>query len=102
MVFFRAGDIKTMLADSPHSITIGNVTEQCIFDDWDEVVLEGEGGAGQVVRATRAQVETTLFPAVKGDDAVRINFDGQSVEYKVWRSLLQGDGAITELYLRKV
>ena len=98
MVFFEDGDIDTMLVDSPHSITIASVTAPCIFDDREEIALEQDGGGGQVVRVTVAQVKTSTFPNVKGDDPVQVN----SIEYKVWRTLLQDDGAITELFLRKV
>ena len=98
MVFFEDGDIDTMLADSPHSITIASLTAPCIFDDREEIALEQDGGGGQVVRVTMAQVKTSTFPNVKGDDPVQVN----SIEYKVWRALVQGDKATTKLLLRKV
>lgn len=98
MVFFEEADIDAVLADSPDSITIANVSQPCIFDDWEEVVLEQEGGAGQVVRTTIARVKTSAFPNVKGDDPVQVN----SIDYKVWRALVQVDRAMTELWLRKI
>ncbi len=98
MVFFEEADIDTVLADSPDVITIASVTEPCLFDDHEEIALEQDGGGGQVVRVTVAQVKTTAFPNVKGDDPVQVN----SIEYKVWRALVQDDKATTKLLLRKV
>lgn len=97
MAFFGDADVDTMLTDWGHSITIGGVTKPCLFDERDEVGLEQDGGAGQVMRVAVAMIKTSDFPSVKNDDACIVD----SLSYTVWRRLLQGDGAITELLLRK-
>ncbi len=98
MGYFGDADVDTMLADWGHSITIAGVTKPCLFDERDEVGLEQNGGAGQIMRVAVVLVKTSDFPNVKNDDACVV--DG--VSYTVWRRLRQGDGAITELLLRKV
>ncbi len=98
MGYFGDADVDTMLADWGHSITIAGVTKPCLFDERDEVGLEQNGCAGQIMRVAVVLVKTSDFPNVKNDDACVV--DG--VSYTVWRRLRQGDGAITELLLRKV
>jgi hypothetical protein len=98
MGYFGDADVDTMLADWGHSITIAGVTKPCLFDERDEVGLEQDGGAGQIMRVAVALVKASDFPNVKNDDACVV--DG--VSYTVWRRLRQGDGATTELLLRKV
>jgi hypothetical protein len=96
--FFGDADVDTMLADWGHSITIAGVTRPCLFDERDAIGLEQDGGAGQIMRVAVATIKTSDFPNVMNDDACVV--DG--VSYTVWRRLRQGDGAITELLLRKV
>ena len=87
-----------MFPEWDNSITIAAVTEDCLFDERDEVALEQDGGSGQIMRIAVATILTSDFPAVRNGDAATV--DG--VNYTVWRHLLMGDGALTELWLRKV
>lgn len=98
MAFFGDADMDAMLADWGHSITIAGVTKPCLYDERDEIGLEQDGGAGQIMRVAVATIKTSDYPNVTNDDACIV--DG--VSYTVWRRLRQGDGTITELYLRKV
>lgn len=96
MVIFNDAEIDTMLGDWGHSLTAGAVTHPCLFDQRDEIGLEHEGGAGQLLRIIVAIVKTSHFPGLQGGDPVTV--DG--IAYTIWRRLLLGDGGLTELSLR--
>jgi hypothetical protein len=103
-------DLRAIMSDGPHTITIGGVTKACIFEETDELALpEGRSiGAEQIVTASIATVVSADFPTVKGGDACTVitrNKDGSiasTVNFTVWRRLRVQDGAATELMLRKV
>jgi len=98
--FARDADILAMFADSPHTITAGEVTGPCWLDDFDqEVELGRPDGGGQVVRVRKATVQTGVFPDIKNDVVVAVG-GGDTLFYTVWNHLRIGDGALTELYLR--
>jgi hypothetical protein len=100
-VFWNDDDIPTMLADSPNVITatpdVGPpVTGPCLRLESDELKLDSPAAAGVVMRLVRVFVQTTLFGFLEGGKTC--NVDG--VNYEVWKALMEGDGALTQLLLR--
>jgi hypothetical protein len=90
-----------MLADSPNVITAtpgggSAVTGPCLRLESDELKLDSPTSAGVVMRLVRVYVQTSLFGFLEG--GTTCNVDG--VQYEVWKSLLEGDGALTQLLLR--
>lgn len=95
-MIFQNADIPTMLADWGNVLTAGELIAACTLDDREELVLEQDGGSGQVARYTVATIRSSDFPDLKANDPISI--DG--VGYIIWRRLLLGDGALSELWLR--
>lgn len=102
-VYWNDADIPGMMADSPNVITatpdVGPVvSDHCLLMESDELKLDAPGAAGSVMRLVRVYVQTSLFGFLEGGKTC--NVDG--VNYQVWKSLLEGDGAVTQLLLRVV
>ena len=100
-VFWNDSDIPGMLADSPNVITatpeIGPaVTGPCLRLESDELKLDSPSSAPLVMRLVRVYVQTTLFGFLDGGSIC--NVDG--VQYEVWKRLMEGDGALSQLLLR--
>jgi hypothetical protein len=103
MGFFGDDDIPTMFTDSPHSITVGGVTEPCWYDVRDEVVLGQGGVGGQLMRLEIATVRTTDFPGVSNDSLCTMHGDPvDDVDFTIYEARKAGDGATTELILRRI
>ena len=96
MAIFANADIPTMLTDWGNVLTADEVSAACTLDDREELVLEQDGGSGQIARYTVATIRTSDFPSLAANDPISI--DG--VNYTIWRRLLLGDGALSELWLR--
>ena len=100
--FTRDSDIPAMFADSPHTITVGEITRPCWFDDFEEV-LEGERRSGpEISRVARATVQTSAFPNIAiGDEVVISDTESENSETFIVFSKARGeDGALTDLILR--
>jgi hypothetical protein len=101
MPYFAEADIATMLADSPNVISATNgetpVIGPCLFNESDEVILEGRDAGGNIAHMCRAYVETTKFAFLVGNSECTV--DGRN--FTVWKRLQEGDGAITQLLLRE-
>jgi hypothetical protein len=100
-VFWNDDDIPSMLADSPNVITATPesgppVTGPCLRLESDELKLDSPGSAPLVMHLVRVFVQTTLFGFLVSGSAC--NVDG--VAYTVWKTLMEGDGALTQLLLR--
>jgi len=100
-VYWNDDDIPSMLADSPNVMTATPVSGPpvigpCLFLESDELKLDSPGSAPLVMRLVRVFVQTTLFGFLEGGSTC--NVDG--VQYSVWKSLMEGDGALTQLLLR--
>jgi hypothetical protein len=96
MAIFQDAEIETMLTDWGNVLTAGEISAACLLDDREELVLEQEGGGGQIVRRITATIRTSDFPSLVPNDPIEI--DG--VAYTVYQKLLLGDGALSELWLR--
>jgi hypothetical protein len=90
-LFYDEADIDTMLADSPHSITIAAVTRKCEFRETD--ALEGD----VIVRVGIALVKTADYPNVAGGAACQVNGEN----FTVWTSMRSQDGGMTTLTLKR-
>lgn len=86
-----------MLRDWGQQITVAGVTRNCLVDERDELGLEQQGAAAQVQRVIVATVKSADFPAIAHNDPVELG----AKNYTVWRRVLLGDGALTELFLRR-
>ena len=95
MSFFGDNDITGMLSDWNDSITIAGTTHGCLLDERDEEVQDSTG-APRIMHLLLATVRTSDFPNVQQGDAVVI----ESLNYKVWRKLQEGDGATIQLLLQ--
>ena len=102
MPYFAEADIATMLADSPNVLTATNgesvVIGPCLFNESDEVILEGRDAGGNIAHLCRAYVRTTQFGFLVGN--LPCSVDGRN--FHVWKRLQEGDGAVTQLLLREV
>jgi hypothetical protein len=96
MAYFQDAEIETMLADWDNVLTAGDLSVPCLLDEHDELQLEFEGAAGQIARQVTAVIRTTDLPDLAAN--AEITIDG--IEYTVWRRLLLGDGALSQLWLR--
>lgn len=98
-------DLSVYFADTPYTLTLGGVTKPCLFVEGDEVTL-AQSGMGQIAAQAIATVNTSEFPAVKGNDAVvitKLKADGTAEStrsFTVWRRIRIQDGALTELLLK--
>lgn len=97
MAYFQDADIETMLDDWGNLLTAGGVSAPCALDEREAVELEIQGGGGQVGLQIVATIRTTDFPALAANDEIEV--DGEP--YRVWRQLKLGDGALSEIWLRK-
>jgi hypothetical protein len=100
-VFWNDDDIATMLSDSPNVITatpVGGspVTGSCLRLESDELKLDSPNSAPLVMHLVRVFVQTSQFGFLVGGS--NCNVDG--VQYSVWKTLMEGDGALTQLLLR--
>lgn len=108
---FGDTDLDAFMADSPYTLTAGNVTAPCWFASSDEVLLMARGvTAGQMTSVPVAQVLTRDFPAIKSGDACTVAENdpntGEQVsatQFTVFRppERIQ-DGSMTELLLKAV
>jgi hypothetical protein len=97
MAIFEDDDIETMLADWENTLTFGEAEAPCLFEERDELLLEGEQGAApQIAAHIVATIRVSDFPALAQNSEIEV--DGR--EFTVWRYLLLGDGALAELWLR--
>jgi hypothetical protein len=100
--FTRDADIEAMFADSPHIITIGEVSGPCWFDEFDHQLVEGRDEP-LISRARKATVQTSVFPGVAIGDEVTIEDEAdQEQDYIVLNRVRLDDGALTDLFLRPV
>lgn len=103
-VFWNDDDIPGMLADSPNVITATPesgppVTGPCLRLESDELKLDSGSSAPLVMHLVRVFVQTSLFGfVVGGANGTTCNVDG--VKYTVWKVLMEGDGALSQLLLR--
>jgi hypothetical protein len=100
-VYWNDSDIVGMMSDSPNVISATPdggeaVVGKCLFYESDELKLDAPESAGLTMHLARAYVQTSLYGFVDGGSAVII--DGAN--YTVWKRLMEGDGAITQLLLR--
>lgn len=100
-VYFDDESIPSMLADWGNVITATPdggqpVTGPCQFNESDELKLDSANSAPTVMRVVRAFVQTTQFGFLEGGATCSI--DG--VTYEVWKRMLEGDGALSQLLLR--
>jgi hypothetical protein len=98
----ESNDIDVMLSDSPHSITVGEVTKPCFYDIRSEVGEEVGNAAGQVLEMEIASIKADHFPALAEGATVTIR---QLIEllwqqqYTVLRIL--SNGSMKELFLQR-
>jgi hypothetical protein len=97
MTTFGNADIPTMLTDWGNIITVNGISAPCALDDGEELMLEFEGAAGQIIRRIIATIQDSAFPDLAANDAIEI--DG--IAYIVWQRMKSGDGATAQLWLRK-
>lgn len=96
MAIFQDAEIETMLTDWGNILTANDLSAACTLDDREELVLEQDGGSGQIARRITATIRSSDFPSLAANDPISI--DG--VAYTVYQKLLLGDGALSELWLR--
>lgn len=97
-------DLEIMLADSLHSITVGGVTHQCLFELRGELGEETGGAAAAVLEIEVATIKADHFPAIAEGASVTIQetvagTNSWQRQYTVLRLLPAG--ALTELLLQR-
>lgn len=99
---FGDSDIDAMLAEFGQPVVIDGVAHNGLVDERDEESLERPGGgAPQLKRVLVVAVKTAHFPDVQHGSHVLLGPAGAEVEYRVWRRVLLGDGALTELFIKE-
>jgi len=102
LAFTLDADIALLFTDSPHAITVGEVTEPCLFDEFDDSVMEGQPGGGQMITIPRATIQTSKFPGIKIGDELSISDGAETRDFVVWNHQRIDDGALTLLFIRPV
>jgi hypothetical protein len=95
-------DLDMMLADSPHTITVGTVTRPCFYDLRADVGAVPGSAAPQVLELEVATVKADDFPGIADGAAVSITEagdDGWTADYTVLRRLR--GSAFVELLLQR-
>ncbi len=96
MAIYQDADIETMMVDWGSVLTAGELSAACLLEERDEETLEQDGGGAQITRRIVATIRVSDFPGLAANDPI----DVDGVDYIVYRYLLLGDGALTELWLR--
>ena len=96
----ESADIEVMLGDSPHSITVGEVSRPCFYDLRGELGTEQASAASQVLQIEVATIKADHFPTIaEGDSATVAELGSWQQQYTVLRVL--PSGAFTELLLQR-
>lgn len=66
-------DLDLMLADSDDTFTVGDVTTPCQLQEYDEVVGQSSGGAGQIAPIGNLIVRASAFPSIATNDPCLVN-----------------------------
>lgn len=115
--YWNDADIVGSFADSPNllsAIPPGDppppaVVGKCCLYESDELKLEATGAGGVTMHLIRIYAPTTMFGFLDIGAAVTVGTQDldtgemvDGIDYTVWKRLMEGDGAITQMLLREV
>lgn len=98
----ESDDLDVMLSDSPHTITVGEVTKPCFYDLRSEVGEEVGNAAGQVLEIEIASIKADHFPAIAEGVAVTV----RQIEELTWQQQytvlrILPNGSMKELLIKR-